>query len=203
MTSITAVPLRPIKKGSVTKLWMALGALSLVGAGLAWAGTKGTSGSAAAYLNHNAKQAGVITTETGLQYKIVKEGQGPSPTPADVTLVAYKGTLVDGKVFDQNERAVMPVDGVVPGFSEALQKMKRGGVYQLWIPPALAYGDKVPEGGPIPPNSVLLFEVHLLDFKTKAEIEAMQQEMQKMRMEGGLPAGAGGQMPEMPGQPAQ
>lgn len=195
MTSITAVPLRPIAKGSLRKLWVGVGALVLAAGGLAWAGTHGASGSAAAFMNQNSKAAGVITTESGLEYKVIKQGQGPSPTPADVALVAYKGTLLDGTVFDQNERAVMPVDGVVPGFAEALQKMNRGGVYQLWIPPELAYGDKVPAGGPIPPNSVLSFEVHLLDFKSKAEIEAMQREMQQMRMQGGAPG-------QMPGQVA-
>ena len=82
----------------------------------------------------------------------------------------------------------MPVDGVVPGFSEALQLMKRGGEYKLFIPPKLAYGDKVPEGGPIPPNSVLIFDVKLVDFKSKAEIMQMQQQMQQMQMGAGHPA---------------
>jgi FKBP-type peptidyl-prolyl cis-trans isomerase FkpA len=98
--------------------------------------------------------------------------------------VGYTGTLLDGKVFDQSEQTAMPVDGVVPGFSEALQLMKRGGEYQLFIPPALGYGDKVPEGGPIPPNSVLIFNVKLIDFKSRAEIMAMQQQMHQMQGEG-------------------
>lgn len=111
-------------------------------------------------------------------------------------MVSYKGTLIDGTVFDQNEQAAMPVDGVVPGFAEALQLMKRGGEYKLWLPPQLAYGDEVPEGGPIPPNAVLSFEVKLLDFKSKAEIMQMQQEMQRMQMQGGgAPGGPAGAMP--------
>src|SRR3546814_12792266 len=69
--------------------------------------------------------------------------------------------LTDGEVFDQNERAPLPVDGVVPGFSEGLQLMKRGGKYRLWIPPQLGYGSDVPEGGPIPKDSVLMFDVEL------------------------------------------
>mgnify|MGYP000691580355 CR=1 FL=1 len=88
----------------------------------------------------------------------------------------------DGKVFDQSEQTAMPVDGVVPGFSEGLQLMKRGGEYQFFIPPALAYGDK--ESGPIPANSVLIFNVKLIDFKSRAEIMAMQQQMHQMQGEG-------------------
>src|SRR3546814_5425986 len=83
--------------------------------------------------------------------------------------------LTDGEVFDQNERAPLPVDGVVPGFSEGLQLMKRGGKYRLWIPPQLGYGSDVPEGGPIPKDSVLMFDVELLDYVSKAKLMQMQQ----------------------------
>lgn len=193
--SITAVPLRPIGKGSLTKLWIGVAAIVLAAGGLAWAGQRGVAPSGAAFLTDNAGEEGVITTESGLQYKVLEEGQGASPTASDVALVGYKGTLTDGTVFDQNEQTAMPVDGVVPGFSEGLQKMKRGGRYRLWIPPQLGYGDKVPEGGPIPANSVLVFDVNLIDFKSRAEILQMQQQMQMMQ--GG--AGAAGPMP-VPGQ---
>tara|TARA_B110001454_G_scaffold211846_1_gene227976 strand:- start:167 stop:727 length:561 start_codon:yes stop_codon:yes gene_type:complete len=177
--SITAVPLRPVAKWSLTRLWVGVGAVALAAAGLAYAGQRNVVPSAAAYLAENAKQAGVITTDSGLQYKVVREGEGPSPTAGDIALVGYTGTLVDGKVFDQSEQAAMPVDGVVPGFAEGLQLMKRGGEYQLFIPPALGYGDK--ESGPIPANSLLIFSVKLLDFKSRAEIMAMQQQMQQMQ----------------------
>lgn len=174
--SVTAVPLRPIAKGSIGRLWIGVAALVLAAGGLAYAGQRNVIASPAAFLAKNGKEAGVITTDSGLQYKVIREGEGPSPTKGDITLVGYTGTLLDGKVFDQSEQAPMPVDGVVPGFSEALQLMKRGGEYQLFIPPALAYGDK--EAGPIPANSVLIFNVKLLDFKSRAEIMAMQQQMQ-------------------------
>lgn len=185
--SVTAVPLRPIAKGSLRRLWIGVGAVTLAAAGLAYAGQRDLVASPAAFLAKNGKQAGVITTASGLQYKVLKAGEGPSPAKGDVTLVSYRGTLADGKVFDESEQAAMPVDGVVPGFAEALQLMKRGGEYQLFIPPALAYGDKVPEGGPIPANALLIFDVKLLDFKSKAEIMAMQQQMQEMQMQGGQP----------------
>jgi FKBP-type peptidyl-prolyl cis-trans isomerase len=135
--STTAVPLRSIAKGSLTRLWIGVAAVALVAGGLAWAGQRGMEASPAAYLAQNAGEEGVITTESGLQYKVLEEGTGPSPTTADVALVGYKGTLLDGTVFDENPQTAMPVDGVVPGFSEGLQKMKKGGKYRLWIPPQL------------------------------------------------------------------
>lgn len=169
MSSVTAVPLRPIAKGSLTRLWIAVALVVLAAGALAWAGT--------------------ATVQT-LGFKVLTEGVGPSPTAQDVVLISYVGKLDDGKVFDQSEQAPLPVDGVVPGFSEALQKMKKGGHYDVTIPPQLGYGDKVT--GPIPANSTLHFDVKLLDFKSKAEIEAMQRQMQMMQMQGGMPGGAPG-----------
>lgn len=175
--STTAVPLRPIAKGSLTRLWVGVAAVAVAAAGLAWAGQRGVEPSPVSYLARNAGEAGVITTESGLQYKVLEEGAGPSPTAADVALVGYKGTLLDGTVFDENPQTAMPVDGVVPGFSEGLQKMKKGGKYRLWIPPHLGYGEQA--AGPIPANSVLVFDVQLHDFKSKADIMRMQQMMQQ------------------------
>jgi len=175
--STTAVPLRPIAKGSLTRLWVGVAAVAIAAGGLAWAGQRGLEPSPASYLARNAGDEGVVTTESGLQYKVLEEGTGPSPTPADVALVGYKGTLLDGTVFDENPQTAMPVDGVVPGFSEGLQKMKKGGKYRLWIPPQLGYGEQA--AGPIPANSVLVFDVQLHDFKSKADIMRMQQMMQQ------------------------
>ncbi len=175
--STTAVPLRPIAKGSLTRLWIGVAAVAIAAAGLAWAGQRGIEPSPVSYLASNAGEEGVITTESGLQYKVLEEGTGPSPTAADVALVGYKGTLLDGTVFDENAQTAMPVDGVVPGFSEGLQKMKKGGKYRLWIPPQLGYGEQ--SAGPIPANSVLVFDVQLHDFKSKADIMRMQQMMQQ------------------------
>lgn len=175
--STTAVPLRPIAKGSLTRLWIGVAAVALAAGGLAWAGQQGVAPSPVAFLAQNAKADGVVTTGSGLQYKILSDGTGPSPTTADVALVGYKGTLLDGTVFDENPQAPMPVDGVVPGFSEGLQKMKKGGKYRLWIPPQLGYGQQA--AGPIPAGSVLVFDVTLHDFKSRAEIMQMQQMMQQ------------------------
>jgi hypothetical protein len=184
--STTAVPLRSIAKGSLTRLWIGVAAVALAAGGLAWAGQQGVEPSPATYLAQNAHADGVVTTESGLQIKVLEEGAGPSPTPTDVALVGYKGTLLDGTVFDENPQTAMPVDGVVPGFSEGLQKMKKGGKYRLWIPPQLGYGDQA--AGPIPANSVLVFDIQLHDFKSKADIMRMQQMMQQ---QGAMPPGAG------------
>lgn len=175
--STTAVPLRSIARGSLTRLWVGVAAVVLAAGGLAWAGQQGVEPSPAAFLSRNAHADGVVTTASGLQYKVLSEGAGASPTAADVALVGYKGTLLDGTVFDENPQAPMPVDGVVPGFSEGLQKMKKGGKYRLWIPPQLGYGEQA--AGPIPAGSVLVFDVTLHDFKSKAELMQLQQQMQQ------------------------
>ena len=178
--STTAVPLRPIAKGSLTRLWIGVALVALAAGGLAWAGQQGVEPSPAAFLVQNARASGVVTTESGLQYKVLEEGAGASPTTSDIALVGYKGTLLDGTVFDENPQAPMPVDGVVPGFSEGLQKMKKGGKYRLWIPAALGYGDQA--AGPIPAGSVLVFDVTLHDFRSKAELIKLQQQMQQQGM---------------------
>lgn len=178
--STTAVPLRPIAKGSLTRLWIGVALVALAAGGLAWAGQQGVEPSPAAFLVQNARASGVVTTESGLQYKVLEEGTGASPTTSDIALVGYKGTLLDGTVFDENPQAPMPVDGVVPGFSEGLQKMKKGGKYRLWIPAALGYGDQA--AGPIPAGSVLVFDVTLHDFRSKAELMKLQQQMQQQGM---------------------
>lgn len=121
-----------------------------------------------AFLAENAKKAGVKTTASGLQYKVVKAGTGKSPTPNDTVKVHYHGTLADGTVFDSSvdrgEPVTFPVNGVIPGWTEALQLMKVGDKWQLVIPANLAYGDQG-AGGKIGPNSVLQFDVELLEIE--------------------------------------
>lgn len=126
----------------------------------------------AAYLAANSQKEGVITTESGLQYKEVVSGDGEVPAAADTVTVHYKGTLTDGTVFDSSydrgAPATFPVGGVIPGWIEALQLMNVGDKFELAIPSDLAYG---PSGtGPvIGPNATLLFEVELLEL-AKAEV---------------------------------
>ena len=121
------------------------------------------------FLKANKGKEGIKTTESGLQYKVLTEGKGKKPTTEDVVKVHYKGTLIDGKEFDssykRNKPAEFPVRAVIPGWTEALQLMTVGSKYQLFIPSKLAYGER---GNPsIPGNSVLLFDVELLDIIKK------------------------------------
>jgi FKBP-type peptidyl-prolyl cis-trans isomerase FklB len=115
----------------------------------------------AAFLAENAKKPGVTTTKSGLQYKVVKPGTGRTPGPGDTVTVNYRGTLVDGQQFDSSydrgEPASFPVNGVIAGWTEALQLMKEGAQYQLVIPASLAYGERGPLAG-----QVLVFDVELL-----------------------------------------
>lgn len=119
-----------------------------------------------AFLAENAAKEGVMTTESGLQYKVITEGTGDKPSAEDVVEVHYKGTLIDGTEFDssykRNSTVKFPVGGVIPGWTEALQLMPVGSKWELYIPSDLAYGPGGTGGGPIGPNATLIFEVELI-----------------------------------------
>jgi len=121
-----------------------------------------------AFLAANAKKSDVATLPSGLQYKVVTEGTGAMPKASDTVTVNYRGKLVDGTEFDssyaRNEPATFPVHGVIPGWTEALQLMKVGSKWELYIPASLAYGERG-AGGKIPANAALIFEVELLGIK--------------------------------------
>ncbi len=123
------------------------------------------------FLAENKKKEGVKTTASGLQYKVVKEGTGAQPKEKDTVMANYRGTLIDGTEFDSSytrgQPATFPVSGVIKGWTEALQMMKVGSKYQLFIPAKLAYGERA-IGPDIGPNSTLIFEVELLDVKPAA-----------------------------------
>lgn len=118
-----------------------------------------------AFLTEFDQQADVVTTESGLRYRVLEEGEGGNPSPDDVVTLHYEGRLPDGKVFDSSHRrgqpATFPVQGVVPGFSEALQLMQAGGKYEIVLPPELGYGDQAPPA--IGPGQTLIFTVDLLE----------------------------------------
>ena len=118
-----------------------------------------------AFLAENAKKDGVTVTASGLQYRVITEGAGDAPKATDTVKVHYEGRLISGDVFDSSiargEPVSFPLDGVISGWSEGVQLMKVGSKFEFTIPSALAYG---PSGtGPIPPNSVLVFDVELLE----------------------------------------
>jgi FKBP-type peptidyl-prolyl cis-trans isomerase FkpA len=196
--SVTAVPLRPLPKGSVVKLWLALILLVAVGVAVAWAGTSA----------HVFQR-----TPSGLGFKVVKDGEGAPPTASDVALIQYTGRLEDGTVFDSNMNTrpspISVGDGAaIKGFTEGLRMMKRGGTYRLRIPPGLGYGAS---GQPpvIPPNSTLEFEVKLIDYIPMATLmqQQMMQQMQQQQQggaggaQGGPPSGAQGGAPGEAPQP--
>jgi FKBP-type peptidyl-prolyl cis-trans isomerase FklB len=120
---------------------------------------------AKAFMEENAKQDGVVTTESGLQYKVIEAGDGATPTPKDKVIAHYKGTLLDGTVFDSSydrgQPATFPVTGVIQGWQEALQLMKEGAKWELVIPAELAYGPRG-AGQLIGPNETLKFEIELI-----------------------------------------
>ncbi|OYV93154.1 MAG: hypothetical protein B7Z73_03805 [Planctomycetia bacterium 21-64-5] len=119
-----------------------------------------------AFLAQNKKKEGVKTLPSGLQYKVLKSGKGETPKRTDTVKAHYKGTLLNGNEFDSSYRrgqpASFPVNGVIPGWTEALQLMKVGDKWQLFIPSELAYGEQGAGNGGIPPNATLVFEVELL-----------------------------------------
>ena len=143
--SVSQVPIQPIKKGSLTKLWLAIAVLVAIAFGIAWMG---------------AGQFKTVVVDT------VTAGHGPAITEMDGVIIEYTGRIEDGTVFDTTEgRGPAPflVAQVVPGFSQALQKMQKGGRYQFTLPAELAYGDTPPAGSPIPPGADLTFNVHVLE----------------------------------------
>jgi len=190
MSSVTAVPLQPVKRGYLVWLWLGIALALVAAAALAWAG-----------------DTGIKTTPSGLRYKVLVPGKpGAHPTNTDVALVNYTGKLTDGTVFDKSPQPTpMPVAAVVPGFSEGLKLMNKGAKYRFWIPPQLGYGAEAK--GPIPANSTLVFDVELVDFLPEAVIRQMQaQQQMQQQMMGGGPGGAGlsggGGMPgAVPSQP--
>jgi len=119
-----------------------------------------------AFLAQNKSKEGVKTTDSGLQYQVIKAGEGPKPTETDTVTVHYRGSLLDGTEFDSSYKrgkpTTFPVKGVIAGWTEALQLMSVGSVYKLFIPSRLAYGERG-AGKKIGPNSALIFELELLE----------------------------------------
>lgn len=200
MSTVTAVPLQPLKRSYIVYLWLGIALACIAAFALARQGDD--------FMARNARARGVVTTASGLQYKVLKPGTAGAakPTDSDVALINYEGKLLNGTVFDKSQQPTpMPVAGVVPGFSEALKLMPKGAKYRVWIKPNLGYGAEAK--GPIPANSTLAFDVELLDFLPEAMVRQMQQQQQMMQgggMPGGaVPGGPGGAVPggAVPGGP--
>lgn len=192
MTEITRVPIKPVAKGSLTKLWIGVILAVLVGAGLAWA-----------------------AVPRGVDLDTEVAGTGPVAKLGDVVFIKYKGKLAsDDTVFDESRDIPLPVEGLfpegtpfpieegatVPGFFEGLQQMQKGGKYSLFIPADKAYGATPPPGAPIPPNADLVFEVEVVDIMSRQTFERNLQILQQtMQQQMGGPDGAApGGAPQAP-----
>lgn len=197
MTEVTRVPIQPIAKGSLTKLWLGVVVAILLGAGLAWA-----------------------AMPKGLDVNTLVAGSGDTPKIGDVVFVKYKGLLAaTGEMFDESREIPLPVQGIfpegspfpieegatIPGFFNGLQQMQKGGKYKLFIPAEQAYGAEPPAGAPIPPNADLVFEIEVIDIMSREAFDRnlaiLQQAMQQMMPEGGAGGAPGGAAPQpVPGQ---
>lgn len=188
--TVTAVPLQPVRSSAIWTLWLGLVALLALAIGLAlW-----TTGPL-----------------QGVRVETLRAGTGPSPAADDVVLINYVGKLKDGAVFDQATQAPMDLQGVVPGFAKGIVQMRTGGKYRLTIPARLGYGaeekrDPRTNKVVIPANSDLVFDIELLEFKSRAEVMAIQRQIQSMQQQmmqqgggnGGAPGGARGAVPPPP-----
>jgi FKBP-type peptidyl-prolyl cis-trans isomerase FkpA len=180
MAEVTRVPIKPISRGSLVMLLLGIVIGLLLAAAFAW-----------------------FTAPKGVSVDEVRAGAGDSPKATDVVFVHYTGKLADGTVFDQSQQIPLPVpgilpegtpielSGVVPGFREAVLQMKRGGKYTVEIPADKGYGASPPPGAPIPPNADLVFDIELVDFMPRAEVERRFQMLQQMMAQQQGAAGEG------------
>lgn len=146
--------------------YLALVLVALMATGPARSATPAQNLAAAnSFLKANAGKPGIITTASGLQYRVLRPGKGPKPRLVDEVMVHYRGRLLSGKVFDSSyergEPATFPLTAVIPGWTEGMQLVGEGGKLRLFVPPKLGYGARN-TGGPIAPNSLLIFDVELI-----------------------------------------
>jgi FKBP-type peptidyl-prolyl cis-trans isomerase FkpA len=195
MTEVTRVPIRPVAKGSLTKIWLGVVIAVLLGAGLAWA-----------------------AVPKGFSIDTIVAGEGPTPQQGDMVFVRYKGSLAStGEVFDESQDIPLPIEGVFPegspfpvepdatieGFYQGLQQMQKGGKYELYIPADMAYGAEPPPGAPIPPNADLVFEIEVVDFMSRETFDRNLGILQRaMQSQMGAPGGPGGGGPQGAPPPA-
>lgn len=184
MTEITRVPIQPVKKGSLTKLWIGVILAVLVGAGIAWS-----------------------AVPRGLDVDVVTAGTGPTPKEGEVIFVKYKGKLAaDGTVFEDAQTSPFPVKDLfpegnpflyekgqmIPGFYEGLKNVQKGGKYTIFIPADMAYGASPPPQSPIPPNADLEFEIEVTGILSRATVERNLQLLRdQMQAQMGAPGGEG------------
>lgn len=172
--SVTTVPIRPLPKGSLLKLWLAIVALCVAAGAFAWIGTAPLQ---------------IITTQTGVRFQTLKAGEGPLITPADLVAMRYRLTKADGTLIEDSDQTGQPfvasVERVFPGFGEAMQRMQQGGRYRIWLPPG-QHAQMIPPGAPFRAEDTLVFDVRVLQV---AEGMAAMQQMMGPQGGGGAPPG--------------
>ena len=170
--SVTAVPIRPLRRGAVLKLWLGLLVLALAAAALAWFGTRGQQRE---------------TLASGVQIQVIEEGEGNPVTPADLVALRYRLTKSDGTFIQDSDQTGQPfvtsTQGIFPGFAEALQRMRAGGRYRIWLPPGQHVTGPAQPGAPFGAQDTLVFRIEVLQIAPG--MAAMQQMM-------GGPGGPGG-----------
>ena len=191
MSAVTAVPLRPLARGSVPKLWLALALMVLAAAALGWWGTRSQQRSALA---------------SGVQYQVIREGSGDLISSADVVAVNFVGRRENGEVFADTRRdrpLEATTDNFLPGVGDGLKLMRKGAVYRFWVPPSVWRG-QVGANAPFGPNETLSFDVQVIDVAQGAAQVRRMQELQR-QLQGGGPGGIPGEaapgavMPSVPG----
>jgi hypothetical protein len=173
--SVTAVPIRPLARGSVLKLWLALIVLCVAGAAIAWIGTAPLQ---------------IVTTSTGVRFQTLRAGTGDKITPADLVAMRYRLTKLDGTQIENSDDMGQPFvassDRVFPGFGEAMAMMQQGGRYRIWLPPGQHAQGPIPPGTPFSAEDTLVFDVTVLQVA-----EGMAAAQRMMGPQGqGLPPGA-------------
>lgn len=201
MSTVTAVPLQPSKRSVLVYVWLGVAIALFAALWLAWRGTaepRALKGDNATFLAWNRTQPGVIETKSGLQYKILKAGDGPNPTDSDIAGVTFLGRLRDGTVFQEQPPQPVPLPlsgGAIPGVLEGIKLMNKGARYRFWLKPELGYGSNSPDPARIPANALLIFDIDLAGFISQAQMRQMQ--MQQMMQQQGKAGGASG----VPGGP--
>jgi hypothetical protein len=172
--SVTTVPIRPLARGSVLKLWLALIVLCVAGAALAWVGTRPLQ---------------IVTTATGVRFQTLRSGSGSTITPADLVAMRYRLTKLDGTQIENSDDMGQPFvassDRVFPGFGEAMAMMQQGGRYRIWLPPGQHAQGPLPPGTPFGAADTLVFDVTVLQVA-----EGMAAAQRMMGPQGGQPGGA-------------
>ena len=180
MSAVTAVPLRPLAKGSILKLWVAVGLLVLVAAGIGWWGTSGLQRSA---------------MPNGVQYQVIREGEGDLISSADIVLVHFVGRRQNGEVFADTRREQQPLqattDNFLPGVGEGLKLMRKGSVYRFWVPPSV-WRTQAGANMPFDSTETLTFDVQIADVQIGAAALRQQQQMQQLQGGGNSVAPAPG-----------